>query len=128
MGSTGVATIHALSCAPARARRELRSLLRAYSWPGDVETIVLAVHEAVMNASQHGGGCAGVVARFAGDDLLAVEVHDRGPGFDVEHYLARPPSTTAERGRGVWLIGQIATGWEMESGDGGTCFRLGFRP
>lgn len=128
MGFTGVVTEHALSCTPARARWELRALLRAARWPGDVEAVVLAVHEAVMNACQHGGGCTKARARFDGPDRLAVEVHDRGPGFDVERYAGRPPSTTSERGRGIWLIAQIAASYELDRADGSTCFRLAFHP
>ena len=97
-------------------------------WPGDIESVVLAVHEAVMNAAQHGGGCTGAVAAVDERLALVVEVRDRGPGFDLERYTGRPPSTLSERGRGVWLISRIAASCQLDHDGDTTCFRLCFRP
>ena len=128
MNSTGLASAHALSCSPSRARRELRGLLRSVRWPGDVESVVLAVHEAVMNAAQHGVECVSAVATVDSSRSVLVEVRDRGAGFDVERYTGTPPSASSERGRGVWLISQIAAQYELEPVGDGMCFRLRFHP
>ena len=124
---TRVVNPQALSCHPARGRRQLRSFLRDAGWPGDVEAVVLAVHEALMNSFQHAGGCTSALAGL--DDLeLVVEVRDAGPGFDLDRFTGQPPSTLAERGRGLWLISRIADRYQVERRNGTTCFRLAFHP
>jgi len=127
MKSTRLALPHALSGSPWRARRELRSLLLAANWPGDVEAVVLAVHEAVMNAEQHAGGCTAALAGLDDRDVV-VEVWDRGPGFDPHRYASRPPGTLADRGRGIWLISQLAARYRVDRAAGSTCVRLAFQP
>ncbi len=112
---------------PGAARRELQSLLQDAEWPGDVDSVLLAVHEALMNSHRHGGGAVSARAGLDGRDVI-VEVRDEGPGFDVGHHASHPPEVMAERGRGLWLISQIADSWDVHRDDGGTCFRLRFRP
>src|SRR3569623_135461 len=87
----------ALSPQPGTARRELADLLGDVRWDGDVDGVMLAVHEAMVNAHRHGGGLTGATAGFDGDDLL-VEVSDRGSGFDVPESPA-VADPTAEKGR-----------------------------
>lgn len=96
-----------LSPQPALARRELAGLLAETTWHGDVDGAVLAVHEAMVNSHRHGGGVTRATACVDGPSLV-VTIVDRGRGFDL------PPSpevadTTAERGRGLFLICHLAS-------------------
>ena len=126
MRSAGLAQTHDLSAQPSRARQELQSLLESAGWPGDVEAVVLAVHEAIMNSMRHAGGAISATAGLEGSELV-VEVCDGGPGFDVDEHSGQAPDPLAERGRGLWLIRQIAAGWKVERRDGETCLRLCFQ-
>lgn len=116
-----------LSATPVEARQEIQSLLEAADWCGDVDGVVLAVHEALTNALRHGGGVLSAVAAMNGDELL-VEVKDAGPPFDANCHTHRPPDPFAERGRGLWLINQIAQGLELSRRRGHNCLRLRFAP
>ena len=127
MPSTGLVNARALPPTPGPARRALQSLLESNHWPGDVDSVVLAVHEALMNSVRHAGGPTSAAAVMEGP-VLVVEVRDRGPGFDVDDQLRHPPDPMAERGRGLWLISQIAESWEVLHGEGQTTLRLRFRP
>ena len=96
-----------LSRQPAVARRELARLLDSAGWSGDADGAILAVHEAMVNAHRHGGGVTGATAGFHGSTLV-VEISDRGRGFDVPE-APEQVDTTAERGRGLFLIRQLAS-------------------
>lgn len=127
MNVSSLAHSYPLSPSPAAARHQLRRTLESADWAGDVDGVVLAVHEALMNSYRHAGGVT-----YAGYALhgrvLVVEVRDCGPGFDVDPYVERHPDAMAERGRGLWLISQIATGWDVHHRDGETSFVLRFQP
>lgn len=116
-----------LSPQPGSARRQLHSLLESAHWPGDVDAVVLAVHEALMNSLRHAGGATWASADLAGR-LLTVQVCDGGPGFDVDGHARRPPDALAEQGRGLWLISQIAVSWELQRDGDVTCLTLHFQP
>jgi anti-sigma regulatory factor (Ser/Thr protein kinase) len=57
---------------------------------------------------------------------LVVEVCDLGPGFDLAAHARRRPDALSDRGRGLWLISQLCTSWELDRRDGETCLRLYF--
>ena len=96
-----------LSPQPALARRELTAMLTDAGWDGDVDGVLLAVHEAMVNAQRHGGGVTHACASFEGQSLV-VEIADRGRGF---HVAGSPglPDLTAERGRGLFLIRHLTS-------------------
>ncbi|HEV2758853.1 MAG TPA: ATP-binding protein [Acidimicrobiales bacterium] len=96
-----------LSRHPAVARRELTELLRDAAWDGDVDAVLLAVHEAMVNAQRHGGGVTHAGAGFDGRSLV-VEITDRGRGFHVPDSPG-VPEVTAERGRGLFLIRRLTS-------------------
>jgi anti-sigma regulatory factor (Ser/Thr protein kinase) len=123
----GLAQPRALPPSPSAARRELQSILEGARWPGDVEGVVLAVHEALMNSHHHAGGATAASVGLDGSSVV-VEVRDSGPGFDVGRHTADPPDPMAERGRGLWLISQLAESWEVLRADDETCLRLRFGP
>lgn len=91
---------------PTAARRELARLLDDADWDGSADAVMLAVHEAMVNSQRHAGGVTHAMAALDGRDLV-VEVADRGPGF----HLPAPsgvPDVDNERGRGLFLIQQLA--------------------
>ncbi len=95
-----------LSPQPAVARRELARLLADADWDGDVDGVILAVHEAMVNSHRHGGGVTGATAGFEGDNVV-VEIADRGRGFTLPEAPGRA-DFAAERGRGLFLIRCLA--------------------
>ena len=117
-----------MSPVPAQARRQLQFLLESRSWPGDIDGILLAVHEALINAQRHAGGATSATAEVEDGKDLVVEVRDEGPGFDMGDHTNGPPDPLAERGRGLWLITQIAASWDVRQHRGETCLRLHFKP
>ena len=128
MNGTDLVETCALSPVAQEARHQLRSILEEKAWPGNVDGIVLAVHEALTNADLHGGGATSATAHVQDSSVLVVEVRDRGPGFDVDGHASHPPDPLAERGRGLWLITQTATEWELDTRGRETCLRLRFSP
>ena len=115
-----------LSDSPAHARRELHALLTTAGWPGNVDDAVLAVHEALTNAIEHGHGVRSVTAAVQGS-VLEVEVCDAGQGFAVGGWR-NAPDPMSERGRGLWLISRLADGYDVDTTPRGTCLRLRFLP
>ncbi len=95
-----------LSPQPGLARRELASLLAGLRWDGDVDAVILAVHEAMVNAHRHGGGVTRATAGIEGDQVV-VEVFDHGAGFDFPTAPALAEAS-AERGRGLFLIRRLS--------------------
>ncbi|MDQ6927320.1 MAG: ATP-binding protein [Actinomycetota bacterium] len=115
----------ALSLSPGQARRELHDLLVGAGWSGDVDGALLAFHEALINAHQHGGGATRAQAAVEGS-LLVVQIWDQGPGFDVSGKATSIPEPMAERGRGLWLISRVASEWEMHRDKTGVSLILRF--
>ena len=127
MNAPSFARTRPLPAAPGAARHALQSILREADWRGDVDGVVLAVHEALINSHRHAGGAISVKMWMDGTDVV-VEVRDRGSGFDVGRYAADPPEAMAERGRGLWLISQIADSWDVRQDEGVTRLSLRFSP
>jgi len=91
--------------------------------------VVLAVHEAVVNAITHGNGSdprRKVALRFSyAADCLTVHVRDEGRGFDVQQALARlsvPPNLDEPSGRGMLLSTRLMD--EVQFNDTGNEVRL----
>jgi anti-sigma regulatory factor (Ser/Thr protein kinase) len=79
-------------------------------WPGQLqETAALLASELATNAVRHGGGHDfDVTVRFGpGAQELWVGVTDRGTGSP----RARRPPVTDEHGRGLQLVGLLASRW-----------------
>lgn len=67
------------------------------------DDFVLAVHEVLANAIEHGGG-KGYLSVYNGDGMLHCRITDTGPGFtDDSIPLELPGLETGEGGRGLWL-------------------------
>lgn len=108
-----------------RARAELQGLLRGRRWEHKLDEVLIAVHEALTNADRHGGGIREAIATLDQDELV-VEVADAAGHYDPSGYLAGEPDVLAERGRGLWLIGQIASDVEFRAEPQGTRVLLRF--
>ncbi len=106
----------ALPAQPAAARRTLARLLDDAAWGGDADAVVLATHEAMVNAQRHAGGVTRATASFDGRDVV-VEVTDGGSGFHLPDSPAMPEAS-AETGRGLFLIRHLADDAQIVRSDG----------
>jgi anti-sigma regulatory factor (Ser/Thr protein kinase) len=127
LNASGLVPTRPLSPSPVPARHELKVLLESTRWPGDVDAVVLAVHEALINSQRHAGGATSAWVGLDGRRVV-VEVCDSGPGFDLESHASHPPDAMAERGRGLWIISQIARRCDVRQRHGQTCLVLQFQP
>jgi anti-sigma regulatory factor (Ser/Thr protein kinase) len=107
---------------PAVRRAALRWAREAGLDPDRASELLIAVYEVASNAVEHGGG-VGVGRFWTADRRLLCEVSSARP---IDDPLAgyRPPSTTQERGRGLWLARQICERVDIRSGADGATVRL----
>jgi serine phosphatase RsbU (regulator of sigma subunit)/anti-sigma regulatory factor (Ser/Thr protein kinase) len=102
------------------ARDHLERLVAEAGWTGDADLLLLAVQEALTNAVRHGRGLRWATA-VVSDDEVVVEVADGGEEFDPGPYLRGTPDAMVERGRGLWMMGQLASAVDVRhDGDGNT--------
>jgi anti-sigma regulatory factor (Ser/Thr protein kinase) len=99
---------------PSAARRARIAMHKA-GMPEDLQhTVDLLATELIANSIRHAGLRADeeilFAARFAGD-FVRVEVHDPGPGFEVERALEG-------KGFGLRMVDKLATRWGVEHGSG----------
>jgi anti-sigma regulatory factor (Ser/Thr protein kinase) len=84
--------------------------------------LVLAVHEAAVNTLTHGGG-PGRLRIWPDGDALVCEIS--GGGVIDQPLVGRVrPSLEQERGRGTWLIQQVADLAQFRSDETGTTVRI----
>lgn len=86
------------------------------------DDLVLAVSELAANSVDHGGG-AGSVRAWQEPGALVVEVADRGHITDPDAGR-RTPSTDQARGRGLWMVHQLADLFQVRSTPAGTTARV----
>lgn len=110
---------------PARARREVETLLARHAMGVDADGVVLALHEALVNAQRHGGGAVRAEVAIEPSSLV-IRVWDRGPGFELEPFVHEPPDPMSERGRGLWLISRVAAAVEVRYHDDGVALVMRF--
>ncbi|HVL98643.1 MAG TPA: SpoIIE family protein phosphatase [Egibacteraceae bacterium] len=122
----GTGEVRALPCTVGEARAAMDAVLREYQWPGDIDGLLLAFQEALVNADRHGGGLREVILRTG--RRVVVDIADYGTPFDWEPYVAEPPDLLAERGRGLWLIAHLASAIEVQGEPAGARVRLTFDP
>ncbi|MEU4560610.1 ATP-binding protein [Actinoplanes sp. NPDC023936] len=91
---------------------------------------VLAAHEAMTNAVQHGGG-HGQLLLWHRDDRLWCEISDHGPGLDRAGAPPRRPCLDTggalAPGHGLWLIQQAVTSLDITADRTGTRVLLSHR-
>ena len=124
MTPPNLATPTTLSLRPTRARQQLENLLGRQKWPGDIDAVVLAMHEALVNAQRHAGGAVRLEVRVDGPTVV-LEVFDRGPGFRLPSPPV-PPDPMAERGRGLWLMCRTSSRCDVRREGGQNCVCLRF--
>ena len=98
-----------------RAARQARRALAEARIPEELEhTVGLLVTELIANSLRHAGleedQRIMVAARFVAD-LVRVEVHDPGPGFD-------PDTGLSGRGYGLRMVDKLASRWGVEIDEG----------
>jgi anti-sigma regulatory factor (Ser/Thr protein kinase) len=100
----------ALPPEPTAARRARRALHEAHM-PEDLEhTVGLLSTELIANALRHGQLAPEQQITFAASfvsDFVRVEVHDPGPGFDVE-------ADAAGKGYGLRMIEKLSSRWGVD--------------
>jgi len=124
MSSSSLTRPVELSLQPAAARRQLTKLLADEAWAGDVDGVILAVHEAMVNSQRHGGGVTGARVRM-GFDTVVVEITDQGGGFAVPETPAMAEAT-AEQGRGLFLIRRLTAEAQVVQAGSEVCLTLRF--
>lgn len=96
---------------PVAARRARRALHEARVPEDLAHTVDLLATELIANAIRHAGLSGDqritLAARFV-DDYIRVEVHDPGPGFEVE------PSMRG-RGFGLRMVDKLSSRWGVET-------------
>lgn len=113
-----------LSKQPAEARQQVAQLLAEAGWGGEADMVVLAVHEAMVNAQRHAGGVTAASVSLDGQAVV-VEVRDKGQGFSVPESPSMP-DPAGERGRGLFLIRRLAERADVVHTGGETCLNLRF--
>lgn len=99
---------------PAAARRFVAQALQGWADESLTASAVLAVSELATNAVVHAASSFTVVLAW-GPTTLRVGVHDDSPTRPTR----RTADVRADSGRGLELVGALATRWEVESdGDG----------
>jgi len=81
---------------------------------GAIDAVAIIVSELVANAVEHGRGPVTLRAVHR-RGRLRIEVHDRGPGAPE----VRTAAPDAERGRGMYIVANLAVGWGVETGTTG---------
>ena len=82
---------------------------------GRAHDVVLAAHELAANAVRHGAGHGRLRLR-QGSRLLQLEISDDGPSPDG----GVPEPAAWHNGHGLWLVRQIASQINVQSGQAGT--------
>ncbi|SCG42429.1 ATP-binding protein [Micromonospora coxensis] len=101
----------ATPAAASALRTELTAFLRRHAQERDeVEDAGLVVSELVGNAVEHAGGPVWVGLDWSAA-RPALVVHDLGPSFDLAELP--PPEFGSVRGRGLWLVRQLAAELEV---------------
>jgi anti-sigma regulatory factor (Ser/Thr protein kinase) len=91
-------------------RAELAAFLGRHAADADqVADAEVAIAELLANAVEHAGGSVWVSLDWTGSQPV-LTVHDLGPSFTLD--LSRPEITSV-RGRGLWLVSQLAKDLDM---------------
>jgi anti-sigma regulatory factor (Ser/Thr protein kinase) len=98
------------AAAPARARGALDRIATRLS-PDRLRDVRLLVSELVTNAVRHAGGEAVRLVVALDGDVLRVEVHDPGNGFELK---PTPSDPLRSSGWGLVLVSELADRWGVD--------------
>ncbi|MFC6562690.1 GAF domain-containing protein [Actinoplanes utahensis] len=112
-----------------RVRLQVHAVSTGYGPPhGDPAPFVLAVHEAMVNAVQHGGG-RGQLLLWSRNDRLWCEISDHGPGIGTTLRSARTRAGTRRRRvSGLHLMQRACPGMDLITDVTGTRVTLCYQP
>jgi serine/threonine-protein kinase RsbW len=120
-------TLPARAEAVATARQAFGAWARSLTLTdSELEDVKMCLSEATTNAVLHGSprphALFHVLAHVTGPELVVI-VMDSGRGFEVSLPIATP-CLCSERGRGLFLMQQLADRLDIASTAGGTTIRL----
>ena len=109
----------------AEVRAAVRDLAMRTGFVERAGDLVLALDEVIANAQEHGR--PPITVEAWADGRLVVEVSDVGAGFDrARVWSTHPPPPLGRRGRGLWIIRQLADVVTTHSDHTGTAIALDF--
>jgi anti-sigma regulatory factor (Ser/Thr protein kinase) len=108
---------------PVAARAAVRAANTGIITDDELEGLVVAVSEAVTNATLHGRGTVGMRI-WTGTDRIVVTVSDGGPGPKDPFAGLLPVTERATGGRGLWIVHQSCNHVTAESSPDGFTLRL----
>lgn len=109
-------TLRPESRSVAEARTRVCEAIEPHLSNGMDETLKLLVSEVVTNAVRHGGSDGPVELHASWNSEIRVAVQDQGDGFT---HTPRAGEPDEPGGFGLYLVGQLADRWGVET-DGGT--------
>ena len=101
----------------AEARTKVCDALEPYLANGESETLKLLVSEVVTNAVKHGDSTHPVQLHAHWNAEVRIEVCDHGEGFTP---APRDGALDEPGGFGLYLVGQLADRWGVETDEGTT--------
>ena len=101
----------------AEARSRVCDAIEPYLADGASETLKLLVSELVTNAVKHGHSTHPVELHAHWNSEVRIEVSDHGDGFTPS---PRVGALDDAEGFGLYLVGQLADRWGVETNDGTT--------
>lgn len=108
-------------------RRRVHAASTARGVPDDdAYRFVSAVHEAMTNAIQHGGG-HGQLLMWQRAGRLWCEISDHGPGIGTTLRSPRKPRTRMRRPSGLGIIHEACTSMDISTDPTGTRLHLSYR-
>jgi anti-sigma regulatory factor (Ser/Thr protein kinase) len=109
----------------AQIRHDIKAIAATTGFSDRAGDVALALDELIANSQEHGEPPIEVEAW--NDGRLVIEVSDKGTGFDrAEIWGTHPPRHTGHRGRGLWIVRQLADRVEIFTDDGSTRVRVEF--
>ena len=114
MDGTLELTLPAEPASVAEARAKVGDALEPHLADGASETVKLLVSELMTNAIKHGDGSQPVELHAHWNSEVRIEVIDHGDGFAP---APRVGALDEPGGFGLYLVGQLADRWGVETSD-----------
>ena len=98
--------------APSVARLFVRNLCQEWGAAAVCDVAELLSSELVTNAVLHARSTVELEAAYDDASMLRIDVYDRSPG-EVDQ-TPKPPSESAEGGRGLAIVARLASRWGVD--------------